>query len=83
VEAAMLRAGVRNVVVFVSGLRLFLCMEVEDHEKISRILENGEESIRSKKHTAPMTENVEGKKHDSSNFHRAGSLEVYHWENNN
>ena len=30
-----------------------------------------------------MTENVEGKKHDSSNVHRAGLLEVYHWENKN
>jgi len=46
VEAEMLRDSVRYMAVFVCGLRLFLCMEVEDHEKISRILENGEESIR-------------------------------------
>ncbi len=73
------RAGVYKMSIFMSGLRLFLYMEVEDYAEAARVLAESDDSIRWEEYMAPIMESATGEDYDPANAYPEGLPEVFYW----
>ena len=81
VLADLKRAGVQKMSIFMSGLELFLHMEVDNYPEAVRILDECPESVRWEEYMAPIMENASGDAYDPENPYPEGLPEVFYWEN--
>ena len=80
VEADLKRAGFHRMSIFISGLQLFVYMEVDDYEQAARSLAQSSESVRWEEHMVPILENAEGDTYDPNSAYPEGLPEVYFWQ---
>jgi L-rhamnose mutarotase len=74
------RARVHKMSIFMSGLQLFLYMEVEDYAEAARVLGDSPESMRWEEYMAPIMEDASGGDYDPQNAYPDGLPEVFYWE---
>lgn len=82
VLADLKRAGVHKMSIFMSGLQLFLYMEVEDYAAAARILAESDDSVRWEEYMAPIMESATGDAYDPANAYPEGLPEVFYWQVN-
>ncbi len=80
VLADLERARVNKMSIFMSGLQLFLYMEVEDYAEAARVLGDSPESMRWEEYMAPIMEDAAGDDYDPQNAYPDGLPEVFYWE---
>ena len=80
VLADLQRAGVHKMSIFMSGLQLFLYMEVEDYAEAARILAESDDSVRWEEYMAPIMESATGDAYDPVNAYPDGLPEVFYWQ---
>ena len=80
VLADLKRAGVHKMSIFMSGLQLFLYMEVEDYAEAARILAESDDSVRWEEYMAPIMESATGDAYDSASAYPDGLPEVFYWQ---
>ena len=80
VLADLKRAGVHKMSIFMSGLQLFLYMEVEDYVEAARILAESDDSVRWEEYMAPIMESATGDAYDPTNAYPDGVPEVFYWQ---
>ena len=74
------RAGVHKMSIFMSGLQLFLYMEVEEYAEAARILAESDDSVRWEEYMAPIMESATGDAYDPTNAYPDGLPEVFYWK---